>query len=81
MKKLLSIAALLLAFGPFSQAQAAPEELGAHPDARNDRQQEMHESHHAAVAHSRHHKARHHHHAKKHHRHAKHHHHAVKPAQ
>lgn len=33
MKKLLGIAALILAFSPFAQAQGLP----GHPDARNDR--------------------------------------------
>lgn len=37
MKKLLSIAALILAFTPVAQAQNTPEALAGHPDARNDR--------------------------------------------
>ncbi|MEO6354277.1 MAG: hypothetical protein ABIO19_04375 [Burkholderiaceae bacterium] len=37
MKKLLSIAALILAFSPFAQAQDNGAGLPGHPDARNDR--------------------------------------------
>lgn len=37
MKKLLGIAALILAFSPFAQAQNGGEGLAGHPDARNDR--------------------------------------------
>ena len=42
MKKLLGVAALILAFSPFAQAQG----LSDHPDARNDRRME---SEHAAA--------------------------------
>lgn len=42
MKKLLAVAALILAFSPFAQAQG----LSDHPDARNDRRME---SEHAAA--------------------------------
>lgn len=37
MKKLLSIAALILAFSPLVQAQNSGAGLPGHPDARNDR--------------------------------------------
>ena len=37
MKKLLGIAAFILAFSPFAQAQNGGEGLAGHPDARNDR--------------------------------------------
>lgn len=47
MKKLLGVAALILAFSPFAQAQG----LSDHPDARNDRRME---SEHAAVVHRHH---------------------------
>lgn len=40
MKKILSIAALILAFSPLAQAQNNGEGLSGHPDARNDRQME-----------------------------------------
>ena len=40
MKKLFGIAALLLAFTPFAQAQNSGDPLAGHPDARNDRQVE-----------------------------------------
>jgi hypothetical protein len=54
MKKLLTIAALLLAFSPFANAQ-----VFSHPDARNDRRPEMVRGpvHHArhAPPHRRHH--------------------------
>ena len=43
MKKLLGIAALILAFSPFAQAQNNNEELSGHPDARNDRNMESHD--------------------------------------
>lgn len=36
MKNLFGVAALVLAFSPFAQAQALPD----HPDARNDRRPE-----------------------------------------
>lgn len=57
MKKLLSIAALVLAFTPFAHAQG----LAGHEDARNDRRvEELHDRavvkhrHHVAVKHMRH---------------------------
>lgn len=37
MKKLLGVAALLIAFAPFAQAQDSSGVLASHPDARNDR--------------------------------------------
>ncbi|NMM09496.1 MAG: hypothetical protein HHJ16_04400 [Polaromonas sp.] len=40
MKKLIGIAALVLAFTPFAQAQTNTGALAGHPDARNDRQVE-----------------------------------------
>lgn len=63
MKKLLSIAALLLAFSPFAQAQNGS--LSGHPDARNDRNAVSSYSEHAVHknhmgAKSRHHVKRHH---------------------
>ena len=62
MKKLLGIAALILAFTPFAQAQNNGSGLAGHPEARNDRQSESHPH---AVPHHKHH-ALHHHHAKHH---------------
>jgi hypothetical protein len=61
MKKLLGIAALILAFSPFAQAQGLP----GHPDARNDRHVEMfrepaHRPHAAVKKHKRHMKHKHH---------------------
>lgn len=67
MKKLLGIAALILAFTPFAQAQNNGSGLAGHPEARNDRQPEP-QAH--AVPHDMRH-AMHHHHAK--HRHMMHH--------
>lgn len=65
MKKLLGIAALILAFTPFAQAQGLP----GHEDARNDRQMES--SDRGEMAHHDHEGAKHmrhaHHHAKPHH--------------
>jgi len=43
MKKLLGIAALILAFSPLAQAQNNSDALSGHPDARNDRQMESHD--------------------------------------
>ena len=63
MKKLLGIAALVLAFTPFAQAQNNGSGLAGHPDARNDRQPESRG--HAVLHHMPH--AMHHHHAKHHH--------------
>ena len=45
MKKLLGIAALMLAFSPFAHAQGYP----GHPDARNDRRMEDNRDHHDVV--------------------------------
>ena len=51
MKKLLSIAALILAFSPLAQAQGLP----GHPDARNDRNNgAMMQKDHVAPKHMRH---------------------------
>jgi Ni/Co efflux regulator RcnB len=67
MKKLLGIAAFILALAPLAQAQDSPAALAGHPDARNDRnvQSEKTMVHHdrAGAKHMRH--------AKRHH--AKHH--------
>ena len=69
MKKLLGIAALILAFSPFAQAQNDGAGLPGHPDARNDRNMASQDRgtivHHDQVG------AKHMHHAKRHH--AKHH--------
>lgn len=44
MKKLIGIAALMLAFSPLTHAQGKNDALSRHPDARNDRQSsEMHD--------------------------------------
>ncbi|AMO99983.1 hypothetical protein CAter10_2312 [Collimonas arenae] len=63
MKKLLGIAAVLLAFTPFAQAQNMDNPLAGHPDARNDRTPQSYEG--RTVEHKKH--DRHHEKAKKHH--------------
>lgn len=77
MKKFLGIAAFLLAFSPFAQAQNGDGGLSGHPDARNDRSEAtshsghvMHKTH--VMTKSRHHVKRHHprHHYSKHMQHA-----------
>lgn len=65
MKKLLGIAAVLLAFTPFAQAQNMGDPLAGHPDARNDRSPQSYEG--RTVEHKKHHDKKHH--AKKHERH------------
>lgn len=72
MKKLLSIAALILAFSPLAQAAGLP----GNPDARNDRNVASHDS--GAMMHHHKNGAKHMHHAK-HVHHMKHHHHNVHP--
>ena len=71
MKKLLGIAALILAFTPFAQAQNGAG-LSGHPDARNDRHMESYD--HGRVVHTDHIGAKHMRHVM-HRHHAKHHHH------
>lgn len=66
MKKLLGIAALVLAFTPFAQAQNSGERLAGHPDARNDRTVEAQGS--KTTVHHKHAVAKHVHHVKHHHR-------------
>ncbi|MFJ2989503.1 hypothetical protein ACIPF8_16675 [Collimonas sp. NPDC087041] len=53
MKKLLGIAALLLAFTPFVHAQNMDNPLANHPEARNDRTPESYDRH-RAPEHKRH---------------------------
>lgn len=65
MKKLLSIAALILAFSPFAQAQNGGAGLAGHPDARNDRN--MASQDHGAMVHHDQDGAKHMRHAKRHH--------------
>lgn len=72
MKKLLGIAALILAFSPLAQAQNSGAGLAGHPDARNDRQMEPHD--HGSTTHRmkhmhhhKHHPVTHHHHHHTHH--------------
>lgn len=65
MKKLLSIAALLLAFSPFAQAQNGDGGLSGHPDARNDRS--VATSHSGRVMHKTHVMTKSRHHVKSHH--------------
>ena len=67
MKKMIGIAALVLALSPFAQAQTSSMGVEGHPDARNDRQPEtssarepvLHKGHHDAkkVNHVKHHSA------------------------
>ncbi len=65
MKKLIGIAALILAFTPFAQAENNMGEMPGHADARNDRQVESHDR--GAIQRSDHVDARHVRHAKPHH--------------
>lgn len=67
MKKMIGIAALVLALAPFAQAQTSVRGVEGHPDARNDRQAEtssvrepvLRKGHHVAkkVRHVKHHSA------------------------
>lgn len=66
MKKLLGIAALILAFTPFAQAQNGGEGLTGHPDARNDRPVQSQDS--RTTLHHKHDGAKHVRHVKHHHR-------------
>ncbi|MGV8893663.1 MAG: hypothetical protein ACOH2K_12125 [Burkholderiaceae bacterium] len=66
MKKLLGIAALVLAFTPLAQAQNGGDGLAGHPDARNDRTVEAQGS--KTIVHHKHAVAKHVRHVKRHHR-------------